>query len=223
MKKIITLVMLAIAGLSANAQSAYITHYYGCNNVSVIDCTSNTVTSTIPIDNYTVGVSVSPDGRKVYVTTGYSVWVINTATNTISDTITIPAVMICVSPNGRNVYVTDWNNGDGDTVSVINTATNTVTATIAVGSGPWGVAVSPDGSKIYVGNLGQYPSYGNTVSVIDSVTNTVVATISVGNGPYGIAVTPDGSKVYVANSIDGTVSVIIECYKYCCGYNSGWQ
>jgi len=39
-----------------------------------------------------------------------------------------------------------------NTVSVINTATNTVTATIPVGinSFPSGVAVTPNGSKVYV-------------------------------------------------------------------------
>ena len=39
-----------------------------------------------------------------------------------------------------------------NTVSVIDTATNTVTATIPVGAGPLGVAVTPDGSKVYVAN-----------------------------------------------------------------------
>ena len=43
-------------------------------------------------------------------------------------------------------------------MSVIATATNTVTATIPVGVGPAGVAVSPDGSKVYVANQ----IYGST-------------------------------------------------------------
>ena len=64
-----------------------------------------------------------------------------------------------------------------------------------VGSYPWGVAVSPDGTKVYVAN-----EYGNTVSVIDTATNTVTATVNVGSGPFGVAVNPDGTKVYVANS-----------------------
>ena len=37
-------------------------------------------------------------------------------------------------------------------VSVIDTASNTVTATIPVGIGPQGVAVTPDGRKVYVAN-----------------------------------------------------------------------
>jgi YVTN family beta-propeller protein len=77
-----------------------------------------------------------------------------------------------------------------------------VAATINVGLAPFGVAVTPDGSKVYVTNL------NNTVSVIAAATNAVSATISVGNGPVGVAFTPDGSKAYVTNQFDHTVSVI---------------
>jgi len=66
------------------------------------------------------------------------------------------------------------------------------------------VAVSPDGSKVYVTNTF---SNSNTVSVIDTATNTVSATIPIG-ASLGVAVTPDGSKVYVANLASNTVSVI---------------
>ena len=62
---------------------------------------------------------------------------------------------------------------------------------------PFGVSVSPDGSKVYVTNCSD-----NTVSVINTATNTVTATITVGSAPYGVSVSPDGSKVYVANYSD---------------------
>jgi YVTN family beta-propeller protein len=39
-----------------------------------------------------------------------------------------------------------------NTVSVINTTTNKVTATVDVGINPEGVAVTPDGKKVYVTN-----------------------------------------------------------------------
>jgi YVTN family beta-propeller protein len=90
-------------------------------------------------------------------------------------------------------------------VSVIATATNEVTATIAVGANPFGVAVTPDGSTVYVANA----AFGtNTVSAIATATNRVTATIPVGSEPGGVAVTPDGSKVYVANFLSNNVSVI---------------
>jgi YVTN family beta-propeller protein len=77
-----------------------------------------------------------------------------------------------------------------------------VTATIPVGSQPGGVAVTPDGSKVYVANF-----LSNNVSVIATATNTVTA-IPAGSEPFGVAVTPDGCKVYVANGASNNVSVI---------------
>ena len=77
---------------------------------------------------------------------------------------------------------------------MIDTATNTVVATVTVGTGPVGVAVTPDGKHAYVTNV-----VPNTVSVIDTATNTVVATIRWGLIPQGVAVTPDGKHAYVTN------------------------
>ena len=76
-------------------------------------------------------------------------------------------------------------------------------ATVTVGGGPVGVAVTPDGARVYVGNFS-----GSTVSVIATATNTVTATVTVGLNPEGIAVTPDGTRVYVANFNANTISVI---------------
>jgi YVTN family beta-propeller protein len=45
----------------------------------------------------------------------------------------------------QNAHIT---NVDSETVSVIGTAMNTVTATIPIRFEPYGVAVSPDGSKV---------------------------------------------------------------------------
>jgi YVTN family beta-propeller protein len=86
---------------------------------------------------------------------------------------------------------------------VISTATNTVSETVSVGSAPYGVAVTPDSSRVYVANFG-----AGSVSVISTATNTVSATATVGSSPYGVAVSPDSSRVYATNAGAGTVSVI---------------
>ncbi|MBI3799016.1 MAG: YncE family protein [Deltaproteobacteria bacterium] len=83
----------------------------------------------------------------------------------------------------------------GNTVSVVDTATNTVVATVPVGGGPKGVAVTPDGKRVYVANQGS-----GTVSVIDTTTNSKIATVFVGGAPNGIAVHPSGKRVYVTNN-----------------------
>jgi YVTN family beta-propeller protein len=100
----------------------------------------------------------------------------------------------------QNAYITNFD--ATGTVSVINTATNKVTATIPVGSYPFGVAVSPNGARVYVANNGS-----ETVSVIDTVTNQVIANIRT-RGSVGIAASQDGRRVYGANIGDQTVSVI---------------
>ena len=97
-------------------------------------------------------------------------------------------------------------NGGSDTVSVIDTATQppSVVATVPVGMSPDGVAVTPNGKRVYVANASS-----NTVLVIGAATNTVVGLpIPVGVNPIGVAVTPDGTQAYVTNFNDGTVSVI---------------
>src|SRR5258706_16261865 len=95
------------------------------------------------------------------------------------------------STRAQNAYIT---NQSSSTVSVIDTATDTVIAAIPVGLTPFGVAVSPDGSKVYITNQSS-----NTVSVIDTAANMVSATIPVGLSPLGAAVNPDRGKGYVAH------------------------
>jgi YVTN family beta-propeller protein len=56
---------------------------------------------------------------------------------------------ITASQIGNDGFPPNSAGGDG-TVSVIATATNRVTATITVGTDPSGLAVTPDGSKVYV-------------------------------------------------------------------------
>jgi YVTN family beta-propeller protein len=103
-------------------------------------------------------------------------------------------------------YVT--NEGSG-TVSVLDTASNTVVATVPVGFNPFGVAVNPAGTVVFVTNdipFGGVP-FG-AVSVLDTASSTVVATVPVGSFTVGVAVNPAGTRVYVANEFSGTVSVL---------------
>lgn len=51
-------------------------------------------------------------------------------------------------------------------------------------TGPYGVAVTPDGKNVYVANNGRYRITGNTVYVINTTTNTVIDTVPVGLTPF---------------------------------------
>lgn len=104
-------------------------------------------------------------------------------------TIQIPYEVLC----GDLAYVTTL---EANTVSAVATSRHTVTESIPVGTFPFGLAITPDGSRIYVTNRGSA-----NVSVIETATNTVIGTIPVGPDPEAVAVTPDGAHVYVAESV----------------------
>jgi YVTN family beta-propeller protein len=219
---ILAIVALCVLGSAQTlAQNAYITNGSD-GTVSVIDTTTNTVTATIAVGNLPFGVAVTPDASAVYITnfSDNTVSVIDTSSNTVTATIPVgrEPLGVAVTPDGRLVYVT---NRADSTVSVIDPAVkgswrqrnhytrlyhrkSMIFPPIAVGHVPAGVAISPDGSTVYVVNQAD-----NTVSVIDTLTNTVTGSpITVGFSPFGVAITPDGNTVYVTNSDDDTVSVI---------------
>jgi len=78
----------------------------------------------------------------------------------------------------QNAYITNQGISPNfsNNVTVIDTTTNKVVTTIDVGLAPSGVAVTPDGSKVYVAN----EAVKGTVSVIDTATNAVSVTVAVG-------------------------------------------
>lgn len=183
------------------------------DTVYVIDTETNMITDIIdvkiPMDDYwggeekPVGVTVTPDGTKVYVTNYYGggTSVIDTATNTVkTTTIGHSPVEVAFSPDGKKAYVA---NSGSNNVSVIDAETDIVIGTIKVGKNPWGVAVSPDGNELYVTNKGS-----STLFIVDTAKNKFKSVVAVGSYPQGVAVNPEGTRIYVANSGSSTVSVI---------------
>ena len=65
----------------------------------------------------------------------------------------------------------------------IDTTSNTVLATVEVGKRPWNMAVTPDGSKLYVAN-----GRSNSVSVVDTASFTKLRDIEVGELPWGVSI-----------------------------------
>ena len=60
---------------------------------------------------------------------------------------------------------------------------NRVIDTVPVGQRPWNMAITPDGSKLYVAN-----GRSGTVSVIDAVGNRKLRDIAVGELPWGVVI-----------------------------------
>ena len=191
----------------------------GTGTLSEIDTASKPprVVSTLVVGFYSTGVAVSPDGTRVWVANyggmaAPSVSQIDTTT-TPPSVVGTPIVSIAspsgivVSPNGRSVWVSG-----GSNLSKISTATGLVVATVTGFDEAIDVAVSPDGSRLWVTNIGG--TRGNTVSEVDTTSNppAVINTVTVRMGPWGIAMSPHGSSVWVANNRGGygkTVSQIL--------------
>ncbi len=88
---------------------------------------------------------------------------------------------------------------------------------------PWGVAITPDKSKIFLTTAGSQsvtaidiPRMLETVrsrhqqlaNDLAASAEYVTARIPVGHNPRGVALSPDGRQLYVANRLDDTLSVI---------------
>jgi len=183
--------------------------------VSLVNTATNKVISTIQVGSKPAGVVFDPTGTQFYVM-NYggvvgSVSAVSLPGNTVAAPIVIgngpffAAIGPAGSPSAGKLYVTMYGPvGDGNTVSVIDTATNQVTTVslAAAGAGPQAVAISPDGTRVWVGT-----AVSGKVSVIDTATNAVIKTFPV-SGAGGIAFSPDGHFAYVANFDANTVSVI---------------
>ena len=106
--------------------------------------------------------------------------VINTATNSIVQSIPVGISCVCVNPDsvlinrdGTRVYVA---NEVANTVSVIDTATNVVVGTINVGASLSSIALSPDGQTLFV--VAQPAQV--SVYVFSTMTGALEATIPLG-------------------------------------------
>gem|GEM_PF-785328 len=201
---------------SAEVQSLYQEGGFGIPKPAITSFTPNATCSGTSIPVFITGtnfigataVTVSGsevDSFKVNTSTSITAYISNgTSGNIVVTTPNGSATSDSTFTFGKGytgyAYITNYNDG---TVSVINTTNNSIVATVQVGSSPWGVGVSPDGTKAYVTN-----AKSNTVSVINTATNKVTATINVGNFPEGVSFSPDGTKAYVVNYNDFTVSII---------------
>jgi YVTN family beta-propeller protein len=183
--------------VNPNSEYVYVTN--GNNTISVIDASTNQITSTFNANN-PANLVITPNGSKLYVVNNGAgtVSVISTSTGALIKTVTLGGnpFAIAMSPSGKQVYVADISAG---TVAIINTSTNQVLANkINVGGTPYSIAFAPDGTDAYVVNEGG-PGY---TSQIATSTKTIV-TSSLGTGqifnPSTFCVSPDSSTLYVCD------------------------
>ena len=189
--------------VNPSTNTVYVANY-GSNSVSVIDGSTNTVTSTVSVGNGPSGVAANPSTNTVYVANGGddSVSVINGSTNAVTTTIQVGSGPrgVAGNPWTNTVYVANFY---ANSVSVIDGSANTLKSSVSVGTSPFAVDVNPLTNTVYVAN-----SSANSVSVIDGSTNAVSSTVSVGSRPEAAAVNTSTNTIYAANAGGNSVSVI---------------
>ncbi len=200
--------------------------------------------------DYPTSVAVSPDGSSVYVTSEDDDSISHltraadgslTFSGCIADTnaegCVVPAQPaldraygVAVSPNGTSVYVVSlgddsishFNRAADGSLTFVGCDADTNAAGCDVGfqaslDGAYGVAVSPDGSSVYVASRSDDSishftrAAGGSLTFAGCIADTNAAGCTVGfqdslNGAVGVAVSPDGSSVYVTSEDDDSIS-----------------
>jgi YVTN family beta-propeller protein len=201
--------------------------------VEVVDTVQRVVTASISVGSEG-DIAITPDGGRVYVAAGL-VYIIDTALNKVAksfaaETASIPDVSnnassVAISPDGTRAYVgmytfntTNGGFSAGGSVVLVDTATESVTGAINLFSLPGSLAVTPDGSRLYVGiqstffNTGYGMGFlpGGQAYVIDAITDRIAATIDLGalHTAAGIGVKADRGAVYIAVPTLNEVAVV---------------
>ena len=112
--------------------------------VELFDAVNNVKQQAIPLGQAgqvkPMGLALSPDASKLYVTTGRAgkMFVVDTATNQATASLEVGKRPwgIAVSPDGKTIFTA---NGPSNDVTVIDAASQTALRKITVPGGPWGV------------------------------------------------------------------------------------
>ena len=119
----------------------------------------------------------------------------------------LAGIALCMLPlkaSPKKVVRIIQSNSAGDNVDIIDPVTNKVVGEIKGIEVNHGVAVAPDGTRIYVSDEAE-----STLDVADAKTFEVIKRIPLSGHPNNITVSPDGRRLYVAISVaPGGVDVI---------------
>lgn len=183
--------------VTANEESA---------TASITDLARDATIAVLPVGIEPEGVAISPDGSVAYVTaeTTNTVSVIDVARAEVVHAFLVDARPrdAVFAPDGKRAYVSAEIAG---TVAVVDTARHEVIGAVAMpdGQAAVGLAISPDGTQLWVAN-----GHANRVTLVDTRTPRLVTQIAVGYRPWGVALSADGSRLYTADGVSNQLSVI---------------
>ena len=151
------------------------------------------------------GVSLSPDGKRAYVTNfgqtnGHNIDIYDADTLAHIDQIDMPGNVVesLLSPDGTTIYASNFIR---NSVQLIDVKTKRVTKEIPTGTHPKILVLSPDGKQLFAANWS-----GDSVTQIDIAKGAVVRTLTAGKNPRGMAMTKAGT-LYAANFNGASIDV----------------
>ena len=161
--------------------------------VAVVDTVQNKVLTKVQVPKGPHGVVITPDGRKVYVSSdgAASVSVIDTASDHVVASIDVGANPhgLAISGDGRRVLVSGWGSNQAE---VIDTATDRVIGIVPVAQ-PHNGSLSRDGR---VGWVASQKQDARALVRLDLDTWKEVARVPLNETPRGLELSPDGRRVF---------------------------
>lgn len=169
-------------------------------SLSVVDLRTRAVTRTIRLNAPAWDIALSPNGKRLYWTSGSELTVLSTKGFKRIAAIKHPSLrLLAVSRDFKRLYAI--NPGSSD-LAVIDPSPLRIVSTIAVGTVPQGIDVDRAGRRVYV------TASEARVVATDPWRGTVLAAFDGGWAPTGIAVHPDGSLVAVTNLYSGDLLIL---------------
>ncbi|MDO9069805.1 MAG: T9SS type A sorting domain-containing protein, partial [Deltaproteobacteria bacterium] len=173
--------------------------------VTAIDCSTNTVLSSVAVGSNLSYLAMNSATGKLYVCnnqTNNVLRIIDWRSGGALDSVILsrPPALVALNPVTNKVYTAYYNSGASDSLAVIDGSDFDTTITIAK-SGTQFAAVNPVTGDAFFSN-----SNSDNVTVIKANGDTL--TIAVGDDPRMIAVNPLTNKAFVCNTGSKSVSVI---------------
>ena len=172
------------------------------------------VLDTIQVTSGPGGLAYDSGKNEVFVVNGNDVSVVSDGTNQVVATVTLPTqsdpYALAYDSSKNEIFAADYYSG---AVSIISDGTNQVVATVTLPklSEPSAIVYDSGAGYVFVTCPGTSTAPG-TVAVISDKTNAIIATVPVGTGPNTLAYDSAKDEVFVSNSIDNTVSVILDAH-----------
>jgi len=186
--------------VTPNGQLALVANYTS-NTVTPISLPAGKVLPAIQAGSGPAGIAIAPDGDTAYVTDANTdtVTPIDLSTLKPSKPITVGEGPqgIVITPDGSKAFVADAGaiiSGQvgtiGHTVTPIDLSSGKALAPITVGNAPIGIAITPDGSTVFVTNLNS-----ESVTPINTASDTTAAAIATDGGPIAVVVADNSAWV----------------------------